>query len=102
MDTDAARRARRNSMRSLDQVYTDEEASPPEWVDLISDVRESSAKLKDDIAAELEAYIGEPDIRRALVRRETFATRARDQVAKINTKVNRLNFIAPNSRFTRA
>jgi hypothetical protein len=102
VDADAARRARRSALKPLDQVYTDEEASPPEWVDLLADIRESSAKLKDDVVAEVEAYVTEPDIRKALARRERFATRARDQVAGTNVKVNRLNLIAPSSRFTRA
>jgi hypothetical protein len=102
VDTDAARRARRSEWKPLDEVYTDEEASPPEWVDLLADVRESAAKVRADIATEIESYVAEPDIRKALARRDRFVARARDQIAKTNAKVNRLNFIAPSSRFTRA
>jgi hypothetical protein len=103
MDVDAARRARRKAIKDdLAEAYTDEEASPPEWVDLLAQVRADAARLRDEVADETSRFVTEPDIRSALTRRERFASAARERVVKINDKTRRLNLIAPNSRFTRA
>lgn len=102
MDTDAARRARRKAIKEdLAEVYTDEEASPPEWVDLLSQVRDETGQLREEIAAQTNSFVAESDIRSALARRERFVNRARDRVARINEKTRRLNLIVPNARFTR-
>lgn len=103
MDTQAARRARRKEIQAdLAKAYTDEEASPPEWVDLLSRTREASLSIADDVAEETARFVTEPDIRVALARRERFVTKTRERIEKLNDQVRRLNLIAPNPRFGRA
>ena len=103
MDAQAARQARRKAIQQdLANAYTDEEASPPEWVDLQSRARIESREIEDDIAAEIARFIGEPDIRVALARRERLATKTRERIDKLNHLIRRLNLIAPNARFGRA
>ncbi len=103
MDTDAARRARRKAIKAdLTQAYTDEEAAPPEWVDLLSRVREATEAIRAEAAGAAEAFVTQTDIRAALREREKSAERLRTQSARINQLVARLNLIAPHERFTRA
>jgi hypothetical protein len=102
MDPAAARRARRAAIKAdLTEAYTDEEASPPDWVDLLAAVRHDVAQLKDTITAESERFVSEPDIKVALARRERVTATIRKQVAQYNEKVRRLNLIVPHARFTR-
>lgn len=102
MDPSAAGRARRKQIRdNLTQVYTDEEASPPEWLDLFTQVKEATAALSDRISKETEHFTGDPDIRAALARRERTAQDVRRRVDELNAKIRRLNLLAPHARFTR-
>jgi hypothetical protein len=102
MDAQAARRARQKTIQAdLAHAYTDEEASPPEWVDLLETTREASRSILDSIQYEAARFVSEPDIRRALAQRERIEARVREQIAKINEQIRRLNLIAPNSRFQR-
>lgn len=102
MDVHAARTARRKAIQAdLAKAYTDEEACPPEWVDLLTRTDETSRAIKDEIAAEVARFADEPDIRVALTRRERFVERTRDRIATLNSQILRLNLIAPNARFTR-
>lgn len=102
MDTDAARRARRKSIKAdLSQAYTDEEAAPPEWVDLLGRVREATVAIVAEAARATDAFVTETDIRAALREREKSAERLRDQSARVNQLIARLNLIAPHERFTR-
>jgi hypothetical protein len=103
MDTDAARRARQKAIKmDLAEVYDDEEASPPEWVDLLDRVGEEKRKIAVVIADETSRFIEERDIRRALAGRDRATKAIRERIVELNRDVNRLNLIAPNSRFTRA
>jgi hypothetical protein len=103
MDTDAARRARRKAIKAdLAQAYTDEEAAPPEWVDLISRIRAARAAIVAEAARATEAFVTQTDIRAALRGRERSAERLRTESARINQLIARLNLIAPHERFTRA
>lgn len=103
MDTDAARRARRTAIKAdLTQAYTDEEAAPPEWVDLLSRVRDATQAILVDAARATEAFVTRPDIRTALRERERTAERLRTESARVNQLIARLNLIAPHERFTRA
>jgi hypothetical protein len=103
MDVAAARRARQKTIKAnLSEAYTDEEACPPEWLDLLSSVRAQAAAVQADISGETRRFIEEPDIRTALVRRERVSVQLRDRIAAINQKIRRLNLIAPHARFTRA
>ena len=88
-------------MEDLAYVTTDEEACPPEWVDLLMQVRDQTGSLREEIEAETKRFVTDPDIRTALARRERFASRAHERIAKINDRTRRLNLIAPNARFTR-
>ncbi len=102
MDTHAARRARRNAFKAdLTDAYTDEEATPPEWLDLFTDVREASAELRKHIAEETKRFVEDADIRNALARRDRTAHYARHRAREINTLIKRLNLLAPQARFTR-
>jgi hypothetical protein len=102
MDAQAARRARQRSIQAdLANAYTDEEASPPEWVDLLDRTREASRSIRESIQYEAARFVAEPDIRRALAQRERFDAHVREQIAKLNEQIRRLNLIAPNSRFQR-
>ncbi len=83
------------------EVYTDDEASPPEWVDLLKEVRNRAIAVRATVTNETVRFVDEPDIRRALARRERVAAALRDDIAKINDRTRRLNLIAPNARFTR-
>ena len=103
MDTDAARRARRKSIKAdLTQAYTDEEAAPPEWVDLLSRVREATEAIRAEATRATEAFVTSADIRAALRQREKSAERLRTESARVNQLIARLNLIAPHERFTRA
>ena len=103
MDTQAARTARRKAIQQdLAKAYTEEEACPPEWVDLQSRARAEARAIADEVAAESARFADEPDIRVALVRRDRFATRTRERIERVNNQIRRLNLIAPNPRFTRA
>jgi hypothetical protein len=103
MDLRAARRARRDAIKAdLASVYTDEEACPPEWLDLLTQVREESVVLQDEISRETRRFVDEPDIRGALERRARVATQLRERIGRLNENVRRLNLIAPHARFTRA
>src|SRR5688572_15944619 len=102
MDTHAARRARRNAFKAdLTDAYTDEEATPPEWLDLFTDVREAAAELRKRIAEETKRFVEETDIRNALARRNRAADHVRQRAHEINTLIKRLNLLAPQARFTR-
>ena len=103
MDLRAARRARQQAIKAdLTSVYSDEEACPPEWLDLLTQVREESVVLQDEISRETRRFVDEPDIKGALERRTRVATQLRERIALLNEKVRRLNLIAPHARFTRA
>lgn len=103
MDTDAARRARRQAIKQdLAEAYTDEEACPPEWVDLLARATAEKQAIGDAIAAVTSAFVNEPDIRRALEARERFTERTRERIATLNAQIRRLNVLAPHGRFTRA
>lgn len=102
MNPEAARRARRKRIKEdLAKAYTDEEASPPEWVDILVEVKASTASLEAEVARETERFSTEPDIRRALDRRARFERVARDRIEELNRKIRRLNLMAPHARFTR-
>jgi hypothetical protein len=102
MDADAARRARQKTIKAdLRDALTDEEACPPEWVDLITEIRDRTAYLERYVLAETERFISEPDVRVAIERRERARTAVADRVAEINARVRRLNLIAPLPRFQR-
>jgi hypothetical protein len=102
VDLRAARNARRKAIKAdLTQAYDDEEASPPEWVDLHSRAREASAKIVDEVRAETAAFVEDPDIRTALARRTRAESRLRTRIEEHNRLVRRLNLIAPSARFTR-
>ena len=103
MDTDAARRARQKKLKvDLLEAFDDEEASPPEWVDLILEIEERVTRLRDRVPVEVERFAGDPDIRSALAGRERADGEIRREAHAINEKVKRLNFIAPHDRFHRA
>jgi hypothetical protein len=102
VDPAAARRARQKAIKwDLTQAYDDEEAVAPEWVDLGSRVRDTSAEIIRAIEEATEAFSAEPDIRKALERRKRFAKRTRERIEELNTLVARLNLLAPDARFTR-
>lgn len=102
MDAQAARRARQKTIQAdLANAYTDEETSPPEWVDLLDRTRAASRSIRESVQYESARFVSEPDIRRALARRERVDAQVRDQIAKINEQVRRLNLLVPNSRFQR-
>lgn len=103
MDTHAARKARRESFKAnLAEAYTDEEATPPEWMDLATAITEDAQAIRTYITAETEAFVAEPDIRRAIARRQRAADVLRERIAGVNRMVTRLNLIAPHQRFTKA
>jgi hypothetical protein len=103
MDPDAARRARRKAITAdLLQAYEDEEASPPEWLDLMVDIDARIPELRAEAASAVERFRTEPDVRVALRRRERDEQRLRESVTELNTRVRRLNLIAPHDRFHRA
>jgi hypothetical protein len=103
VNTNAARRARRKAIKAdLTHAYSDDEAAPPEWLDLLNTVNDETGELRRDVARETDRFVTEPDIRAALDRRERFASSARDRIVKVNRTIARLNLIAPHARFTRA
>jgi hypothetical protein len=103
VNSNAARRARQKAITpDLTQAYTDEEAAPPEWLDLLTHVRDETNALRADVQHETERFASEPDIRAALARRERIAASLRQRAGALNKTVSRLNLIAPHSRFTRA
>jgi len=102
MDTNAARRARRKAVQQdLRKAVTDEEAVPAEWVDLHDATGDEAAHIKRDIAIETERFVNEPDIRKALARRDRAAKALHERIGATNTKIRRLNLIAPDARFTK-
>jgi hypothetical protein len=102
MDAQAARRARQKSIQAdLVHAYSDEEACPPEWLDLLDQARDASRSIRETVQHETARFVAEPDIRRALAQRQRVDTLLREQIDKVNTAIRRLNLIAPNSRFHR-
>lgn len=102
MDPQAARRARRRRIKwDLLEAVDDEEACPPEWVDLGTEIRRDTDELKALVERETDRFAREPDIRRALDRRERIARRIREETARTNRKIRRLNLLAPLPRFQR-
>jgi hypothetical protein len=102
MDAQAARRARQKSIQTdLAHAYSDEEACPPEWLDLLDQARDGSRSIRETVEHETARFVAEPDIRRALAQRQRVDTLLREQIDKVNTAIRRLNLIAPNSRFHR-
>jgi hypothetical protein len=62
----AARRARQKAFKSdLTRAYSDEEASPPEWLDLLNSIRGDTKALRIDIDGETKRFVAESDIRAA-------------------------------------
>ena len=103
MDLAAARRARQQALKAdLTQAYSDEEASPPEWLDLFTRVRDERAAVMQEIDRETERFVDDVDIRTALARRDRAAQTLRERIAALNRMIRRLNLIAPHARFTRA
>lgn len=102
MDTEAARRARQKQIKEdLLDAFTDEEACPPDWVDALVDADEAIHDVRRLVERETERFVSEPDVRRALERRERVADQVRERAGEANTKVRRLNLIAPLPRFQR-
>lgn len=102
MPLDPARRARGKKIQAdLAKAYEDDEASPPEWVDLLASVKDATAALEALVAEETERFVSDPDVRRALERRSRVDASVRGRVEEVNAKVRRLNLIAPHARFTR-
>jgi len=102
MDTHAARRARRKAIvEDLRKATTDEEASPPEWADLFNETAGAAKAFKTEIAGETERFVDEPDIRKALARRDRVVASLTEKIEKTNAKIRRLNLITPDARFTR-
>jgi hypothetical protein len=102
MDNRAARKARQRAIKTdLTQAYTDEEASPPEWLDIISELEDATRELTDILRVETELFVTDPDVRAALSRRERTAAKIRGRVDELNARIRRLNLIAPHARFTR-
>ena len=102
MDVEASRRARRKKIaRDLRHAMTDEEACPPEWVDLQIRIERKTAGLLDLIDAETRRFVSEHDIRAALRRREGVRASVAGIVDEINAAVRRLNLLAPLPRFQR-
>jgi hypothetical protein len=101
MDNDAARRARRQRFKAnLADAYTDEEAQPPEWLDLQNAIAKAKTELRGRIDAETERFATEPDIRRAIAGRERATDELRRRIDGINGMVRRLNLVAPLPRFS--
>ena len=102
MDTHAARKARREAFkRDLAASYTDTEAVPPEWLDLTRAIIDGAGKLRERITAETEAFVTEPDVKRALARRDEARSEVLRTIAVLNQMIARLNLIAPHQRFTK-
>lgn len=102
-DTDAARRARQKQIKAdLLEAFDDDEASPPEFVDLAIEIDERITRLRNHVPGAVERFVGDPDIRSALRGRELAEAAIRREARAINEKVKRLNFIAPHDRFQRA
>ncbi len=103
MDVQAARRARQKDIKTdLRQAYSDDEACPPEWVDLMARVRREASAVQSEISLQTRRFVEEPDIKRALAQRDSVTARLRDRVSQLNEQIRRLNTIAPHPRFTRA
>jgi hypothetical protein len=102
MDIEAQRKARRAAIKAdLRHAYHDDEASPPEWVDLLERARSGAKAVRDKAAAETQAFVSEPDIKKALARRERMSAKLRQEIENLNKTIRRLNLVAPNARFTR-
>ncbi len=100
MDREAARRGLRQTFKAdLADAYTEEEAEPPEWLDLRTAIADAKKKLRDRIGTETAAFVDEPDIRRALARRERATTELRTSIEGVNGMIRRLNFVVPLKRF---
>jgi len=96
------RRARRRSFeQDLARATTDEEACPPEWTDILIEVRRGAADLRELVSRETDRFAREPDVRVALARRERVASEVRARVGQVNERIRRLNLIAPLPRFQR-
>jgi hypothetical protein len=103
VNANAARRARRKAIQAdLTKAYTDEEAAPPEWLDLLNTVRDEAAAIRTDVQSETARFVAESDIRAALARRDRVAQTMRERIEALNRTIRRLNLIAPHARFTRA
>lgn len=103
MDVEAARRARRKKLKDdLLEAFDDDEASPPEFVDLAIEIDGRIARLRERVPEAVEQFVADPDIRTALRGRERAEADIRREAHAINEKVKRLNFIAPHDRFQRA
>lgn len=102
MDADAARRARRRTIEmDLLRATNDDEACVPEWVDLFIEAQEALCALTAKVAEETARFVAEPDILRALARRERTATEIRETASRANAAIRRLNLVAPLGRFHR-
>lgn len=103
MDAEAARRARRKAITAdLRDAYSDEEAAPPEWVDLMLDIDDTAAKLRGRASEAVARFASEPDVRVALDLRTRAERDLRAGATALNERVRRLNLIAPHERFQRA
>ncbi len=103
MNANSARRARQKALQTdLTRAYSDDEAVPPEWVDLLNTVRDETKALRADVERETHRFVNDPDIKGALERRSRFEASARKRTAAVNRMTSRLNLIAPHARFTRA
>lgn len=103
MDAEAARRARQRAIKAdLAEAYSDEEACPPEWADLLAEIRQVGEALALRIADEARRFVDEPDVRVALARRERVDGEVRAEIERLNERVRRLNLIAPLARFHRS
>jgi hypothetical protein len=103
MDTDAARRARRKVIKQdLAKAYDDDEASPPEWVDLVQRTKAERLAIATSVEDATHAFADEPDIRRALKARDTCVNKMRERIEKTNALIRRLNLLVPHSRLGRA
>ena len=102
MDAEAAGRARRKGFqRNLADAYTDEEACPPEWAELLVRAKDAAAQIHRIVDEETQRFATEPDVRKALARRERAVIDLRNRVDKHNAAVRRLNLIAPLPRLQR-
>jgi hypothetical protein len=102
MDTEAARRARRQRIKwDLLQAFSDEEACPPDWLDTLVEVDAELGSVRERVTRETERFVTDPDIKRALRRRERVSGELQDHAKRVNTKIRRLNLIVPLPRFQR-
>lgn len=88
-------------LKRLDQVYTDEEACPPEWAELMLRIDETTQNLREAISQATRRFVHEPDVRIALQNRERADKELRARGEAVNHAVARLNLISPLPRFQR-